>query len=149
MRRIVASGFGVGLIPHRLWGKDDGAGTFGTALAALISLATRDAWVSLQLLLVVVAVALSLWSAIPFAVGGADPGWVVVDEIAGTVLALVLLGGFPWVVALVVFRIADITKWPPGVRSAEALPGALGITADDLVAGLYGLAAGALLTLIF
>ena len=35
----------------------------------------------------------------------------------------------------------------PGVPQAEALPGAVGITMDDVVAGLYGLAAGWLMVL--
>jgi phosphatidylglycerophosphatase A len=48
----------------------------------------------------------------------------------------------PAVVALAVFRVADITKRFPGVAQAERLSGATGIVADDLVAGLYGLAAG-------
>ena len=56
------------------------------------------------------------------------------------------LTGWPWVVAFVVFRIADIFKWFPGVGQAERLPGSLGVTADDLVAGGYGLAAGWLVT---
>ena len=60
-------------------------------------------------------------------------------------LALVGLGGIPWVVALVVARLADIFKVLPGVRTAERLPGSIGVTADDLVAGLYGLGAGSVL----
>ena len=36
---MVASSFGLGLIPQRLWGNDEGAGTFGAALAAAIGLA--------------------------------------------------------------------------------------------------------------
>ena len=45
-------------------------------------------------------------------------------------------------VAFVVFRVADATKRFPGVAAAERLHGTLGITADDLVAGVWGLAAG-------
>ena len=33
MHRFVASGFYAGLIPQRLWGSDNGAGTFGAAVA--------------------------------------------------------------------------------------------------------------------
>ena len=33
----------------------------------------------------------------------------------------------------------------PGVAEADSIPGAKGVTADDIVAGLYGLAAGHLL----
>jgi phosphatidylglycerophosphatase A len=84
----------------------------------------------------------SLWSTRRFAVDGADPGWVVVDEAAGTFLAMIGLAGWAAVTAFVVFRIADISKKFPGVAAAERLEGSLGITADDLVAGLWALAAG-------
>lgn len=149
MRRFVASSFGLGLIPRRLWKSDSGAGTFGAGLAALVGgvvWAVDAPWWA-TLVLALAAIAASLWSAVPFAVGRADPGWVCMDETAGTLVALVGLQGWPWVLALVVARLADIFKVLPGVRRAEALPGALGVTADDLVAGLYGLAAGWLLTL--
>jgi phosphatidylglycerophosphatase A len=46
------------------------------------------------------------------------------------------------VVAVVVARLGDIFKVLPGVAAAERLPGSFGVTADDVVAGLYGLAAG-------
>jgi phosphatidylglycerophosphatase A len=144
VKRLVASSFGLGLLPRALWKSDAGAGTFGAALAAgvgLVLLATDAPW-WVTLLVAAGATAASLWSAAPFAAGGADPGWVCLDETAGTLLALVGLGGWPWLIALVVARLADIFKVLPGVHRAEALPGALGVTADDLVAGLYGLGAG-------
>jgi phosphatidylglycerophosphatase A len=150
MRRLVASSFGLGLIPRLLWKSDSGAGTFGAGLAAAVGgilwAAEAPWWVTLGLALA--ATAASLWSAIPFAVGHQDPGWVCMDETAGTFLALIGLTGWPWVVALVVARLADIFKVLPGVHRAERLPGALGVTADDLVAGLYGLGVGWLLTLL-
>ena len=73
--------------------------------------------------------------------GDEDPGWVVIDEAAGTFLATIGLGIPAAIVGWIVFRVADIAKKAfPGVAAAERLPG--GIMADDLVAGLYGLAAG-------
>jgi len=48
-------------------------------------------------------------------------------------------------VAVVVARLADIFKVLPGVAAAERLPGAWGVTLDDVLAGGYGLAAGWLL----
>ena len=152
MRRLVASSFGLGLIPQRLWGSDNGAGTFGAALGAALGLAVLPlspaTRIAVGIALAVVATAASLWSALPFAVAGKDPGWVCMDETAGTLVALVGLAGWPWVAALVVARLADIFKVLPGVKQAEALPGALGVTADDLVAGAYGLAVGVVLTLL-
>ena len=142
MRRFIASGFGVGFIPSRLWGSHSGAGTFGAGLAAVVALLWwgRPWWVGAIAFLV--AFALSLWSAAPFSEDHADPGWVVIDEIAGTFIAVIGLAGWPWLVAVVVARLADIFKVLPGVAQAERLPGSVGVTMDDVVAGCYGLAAG-------
>ncbi|HZJ47958.1 MAG TPA: phosphatidylglycerophosphatase A [Acidimicrobiia bacterium] len=142
MHRFVASGFYSGLIPGRLWNSDNGAGTFGAAVAVVVSLFLwrYPWWVGVVAFLI--AFALSLWSAAPFAADHADPGWIVMDEVAGTLIAVVGLTGWPWLVAVVVARLADIFKVLPGVPQAEGLPGAVGITMDDVVAGLYGLAAG-------
>ena len=142
MRRLVAAGLGTGLIPRRLWNGDNGAGTFGAALAALIGVVIWGAPWWIDLTVAGIAIALSLWAAQPFAAGHSDPNWVVIDEVAGTLVALIGLSGIPWLVALVVARLGDIFKVLPGVAQAERLPGAIGITADDVVAGLYGLAAG-------
>ncbi|MFV1999504.1 MAG: phosphatidylglycerophosphatase A [Acidimicrobiia bacterium] len=149
MHRFVASGFFVGLIPSRVWGSDNGAGTFGAALAAVVAffLWRKPWWVHVAVFGVFLA--LSLWSARPFASDHADPGWIVIDEMAGTFVAVVGLAGWPWLIAVVVARLADIFKVLPGVPQAEKLPGAVGITMDDVVAGLYGLAAGWLATLVF
>lgn len=140
VRRLVASSFGLGRLPGVLWGSDAGAGTFGAALGGGIgaALLTGPWWAGL--LAAAVAVMVSLWASQPFAEG--DPGWVCIDETAGTLVALVGLSGWPWLLALIVARTADIFKVLPGVRAAERLPGAPGITGDDLVAGLYGLALG-------
>jgi len=140
MRRLLASSFGLGLIPGRIRGSDEGAGTFGAALAIPLALAIDNLWI--EAALVVMVTGIGLWAAAPFAAG--DPGWVVIDETAGAWLAVIGLGGWPFVVGWLVARAADITKWPPGVAAAERLPGARGVMADDLVAGAYGLAAGLL-----
>jgi phosphatidylglycerophosphatase A len=149
MRRFIAAGFGVGLIPRRLWNGDNGAGTFGAAVAAIIGWALWSApwWVDLGV--AAVAIVVSLWAAIPFAKDGADPNWIVIDEVAGTLVALIGLSGSGWIVALVVARLGDIYKVLPGVPQAERLPGTVGITADDVVAGLYGLAVGWIVTGLF
>ena len=130
------------MIPQRAFKTDNGAGTFGAALAALIGLALWSAPWWVDLLVAAAAIGLSLWAAAPFAGKHSDPGWVVIDEVAGTLVAFIGLQGLPWLVALVVARLGDIFKVLPGVPQAERLPGAFGITADDVVAGLYGLAVG-------
>jgi phosphatidylglycerophosphatase A len=70
----------------------------------------------------------------------------VLDEVAGQWLALLpLWPGVPSAPGLLgafaLFRLFDILKpWP--CRALEALPGGVGIMADDLMAGAY--AAGCL-----
>lgn len=149
MRRFVATGFGSGLIPSKLWDKDNGAGTFGAAVAALVGIALWSAPWWVDLVAALAAIGLSLWAAAPFARDHADPNWVVIDEIAGTLVALIGLTGWPWLIALIVGRLGDIFKVMPGVPQAERLPGAIGVTADDVVAGLYGLAVGWLVLGLF
>ena len=138
MRKALASSLGLGLVPGRLWNSDAGAGTFGAALALPLAILVTNP--VLEAALVGIVILLGLWSASPFADG--DPGWVVIDETAGAWLAVIGLTGWPLAVGWLVARLADITKMPPGIGAAERLPGAQGVMADDLVAGLYGLAAG-------
>lgn len=149
MRRFIAAGFGVGLLPRRFRGADAGAGTLGAIIAGVVALALSPLPVWVHLAAVAAAIGLSLWSPRPFLADDPDPGWVAIDEVAGALLAVTGLGGAAWAVAWLVARIADITKALPGIGRAERLPGAWGVTVDDLVAGLYGLGAGWLVVLLF
>lgn len=145
MHRVVASWFGSGLILGRLRGSPAGSGTVGAALALAMSLGLGRIGVLVQIGATIVVIGLSVWSSDRFTHGedDHDPGWVVVDEAAGTFLATIGLTGGGALVAWLVFRAADIFKSAfPGVAAAESLAGGVGVTADDLVAGLYGLAAG-------
>ena len=140
--RVFASWFGTGLILGRLRGSDAGSGTVASAFALAPALALGLVSWEAQLAAALLVGVASLWLTRRFAADGADPGWVVIDEAAGTFLAVIGLGGWAAATAFVVFRIADISKKFPGVAAAERLPGAVGVTADDLVAGLWALAAG-------
>lgn len=141
MSRLVASWFGSGLVLRRVRGTDAGSGTVGSIVAFAMAMALAPAGAIVQTLAAAGVVGLSLWSARAFESEG-DPGWIVADEAAGTFIAVIGLTLVPALVALVVFRIADISKRFPGVAAAERLPGAVGITADDVVAGIWALAAG-------
>jgi phosphatidylglycerophosphatase A len=149
MHRVIASWFGTGLILGRLRGSDMGSGTVGALFAFPVALLI-GAWLGwpAQLAAAVVVVALGLWSAGPLVADEGDAGWICVDEAAGTFICVIGLPLWPGaVVAFLVFRAADIFKtFAPGVAQAERLPGAVGVTADDVIAGLYGLAAGHVLT---
>lgn len=127
-----------------------GSGTVGAAFALVLALALGEIGLWAQVVGAVLVTVASLVSSAPFtgelersSTKEGDPGWVVVDEAAGTLVATLGLGIGSALVAWIVFRVADIYKgWFPGVAAAERLHGAVGITADDVVAGLYGLAAG-------
>lgn len=75
--------------------------------------------------------------------GKQDPGFVVIDEVAGQLTALLFtpLDIGHALLALALFRVFDILK-PPPVRQLERLHGGLGIMLDDVAAGLYALLLG-------
>lgn len=141
MRRLIASWFGTGYILRRIIDTDVGAGTVGSVAAFLVArLIAPHGW-QLQALAALVVCALAVWAAEPFSDG--DPGWIVVDEAAGTFISGIGLGLPAAIAALAVFRAADILKTRfPGVAAAESLPGGWGIAADDILAGVYGLGGG-------
>ena len=69
-----------------------------------------------------------------------DPQFVVIDEVAGQLVALIAvpLAWKSFVSSFILFRAFDILK-PPPVRQLEALPEGTGIVLDDVAAGLYAL----------
>lgn len=133
---VVATVFGVGYFPVA-------SGTAGSlaALAVLPSLAAfRDGAPAAYALLVVAGVTLAVWAAGRAAVGWGikDDGRIVVDEVAGMVVAGALLPA-TWTaawLAFVLFRVFDVWK-PFPIRRLEYLPGGIGVVADDLLAGVY------------
>lgn len=72
--------------------------------------------------------------------GREDPGHVVIDEVAGQLIALIAIRP-DWrhaVLSLMLFRLFDILK-PPPIRQLERLPAGTGIMLDDVAAGLLAL----------
>jgi phosphatidylglycerophosphatase A len=117
-------------------------GTVGSAVGVAIYMLTRG-WPALaQFALLFFIVVIGIWAGgvTEKALGREDPGPVVIDEVAGQLVTLFLTGvGWPGAIAgFFIFRVMDIIK-PPPARQLEALHGGLGIMADDLAAGLYGL----------
>jgi phosphatidylglycerophosphatase A len=130
--RLVASGLGSGFLPRA-------PGTWGS-LAALAAGALMLAWSPWILPLGVAAATLAgLW-AIPRAGGEADPGWVVIDEVAGMWLTMAPLQHprpLGLAAAFVLFRVLDITK-PGPIGWVDRQQGAVGVMGDDLLAGAAG-----------
>jgi phosphatidylglycerophosphatase A len=151
----VATWFGAGFLPIA-------PGTWGSAATVpLAELLYRNGGVAALSVFAALAGILGILAADVAARrrGAKDPSEVVVDEVAGQAIALVpvyLLAPrskpvFFWaavLAAFLAFRVIDV--WKPGpVRTLEALPGGLGIMADDLLGGaLVAVSmAGALLAL--
>jgi phosphatidylglycerophosphatase A len=72
--------------------------------------------------------------------GTKDPQFVVIDEVAGQLVALIAvpLAWKSFLAGFILFRAFDIVK-PPPVRQLEAIPEGAGIVLDDVAAGLYAL----------
>lgn len=132
-----------------------GPGTYGSVAAVLLWYVAahllHPSLLVLALATAAAAVAVTL-AGIPAATivareaGRKDPGFVVIDEVAGQWIALV--GMRPdWrhaALALLLFRLFDISKpWP--IRRLEALPEGTGIMLDDVAAGALALVCGVLL----
>ena len=144
----VATFFGAGL------GKP-GPGTWGSVAAMLLWVAfafTQHPAPTTLLIALITGIILSIFLGVPAATiaaresGRHDPGFVVIDEVAGQWIALL---GSPadWrhgLIALVLFRLFDIIK-PFPVRQLERLPEGWGIVFDDVAAGLYAWGVAAIL----
>ncbi len=140
----VATCFGVGFLKP-------GPGTYGsvaTALLWFVCLHLYPLTAGWRALFTLIAAILVTAIGIPAATivaresGRKDPGFVVVDEVAGQLLVLLFARAL-WpdvLLALILFRLFDIWKpWP--IRRFERFPGGTGIVVDDLAAGVYGLIA--------
>ena len=132
---LVATWFGVGRLPVA-------PGTWGSAVTLPISWFLA-LWLGPIWLLAVAAVvfAAGWWAADVYARRNEadDPGEVVVDEVAGQLVALAVVPVdlIYYAAAFVLFRIADIWKPFPVSLAERRLGGGLGIMADDIVAGGY------------
>lgn len=124
-------------------GSDSGSGTVASVLAYPIAIWLGSFDLLAQVGAAVVVTTLAIWSVSDLVGTEGDAGWIVIDEAAGTFIATIGLGWGPGLIALAVFRVADIFKAGfPGVARAERIPGTTGVIADDVIAAFYGLAAG-------
>lgn len=136
--RAIATWFGCGYVPIA-------PGTAGSLAALAIAIALHlylGSGRGTFLLLSAILLLPGIWAAdiVAKQEGDKDPRKVVVDEVIGQWITLAgasTLNWKSWIVAFAFFRILDIWK-PPPVRQLEALPGGLGIVADDVMAGAYG-----------
>ena len=137
---LVATFFGVGRLRP-------GPGTWGSAITVLLwaalaygltpSLRTP---VAIALAVLVTLIGIPAATRVARASGLKDPQFVVIDEVAGQLVALIAvpLSWKTFLAGFILFRGFDIVK-PPPVRQLERLPEGTGIVLDDVAAGLYSL----------
>lgn len=101
-------------------------------------------FIAVELVFLSVVILLGIWAAsrTEKLLARKDPGKVVIDEVAGQLIALLPIVRFldpGWITiisAFLLFRLFDIVK-PYPARRLESLESGLGIMADDIVAGAY------------
>jgi phosphatidylglycerophosphatase A len=117
-------------------------GTVGSAAGVLLFYLARAVggwWVEPALILSLSAAGVWAATIAERALGGTDPGPVVIDEVVGMLITVAWLPLTPLgvLVGFLVFRVLDVVKpWPS--RQLESLHGGLGIMADDAMAAVYG-----------
>lgn len=137
---LIATFFGVGYA----W---PGPGTYASAITVLLWFAAGRTlpagWAiptALLLALVITLAGIPVSTTVARESGRKDPGFVVIDEVAGQMIALIGVP-FHWkylLASFILFRSFDIVK-PFPLRRLEKLPGGFGIMMDDVGAGLYAL----------
>lgn len=128
---------------------------------AMLWLPTAEARLGATLFGSLVVVLVGVWASKTESArrGTGDPGPVVIDEVAGQWLTMVpallvldpqtgLNLGLAAIAGFFLFRLFDVWKpWP--VSRFEALPGGVGIMADDVAAAVYAAAILALVLILF
>ena len=133
---LIATGVGLGYFPFF-------PGTVGTLLAVPLSfgvnrLAAHSLPLGLLTLVSFICAAVWVSSRGETFLARKDPGNIVIDEVAGFLVANFLAppGLMALALAFVLFRIFDIVKVFPASR-LQTLAGGLGIVSDDVIAGVY------------
>lgn len=108
-------------------------------------LPAENLFLAIELVVILVVTLAGIWAAtrVERQEKKKDPGKVVIDEVAGQLIALLPIGltlTWSWrgwaIASFFLFRAFDIVK-PYPVRKLESLPSGLGIVVDDLGAGAY------------
>ena len=140
---FVASGLGIGYAPKA-------PGTFGSLLGLFLGALLLTAGHIPLLFAILLITAIGVYAVGTLASAAEDPGWVVIDEVAGQMIPLLALThrsflGLAFSFAL--FRLFDIVK-PGPVGWADGRHDEYGIMFDDVIAGLLALAVILLLRLV-
>ena len=135
--RLVAFGFGAGLVPVA-------PGTWGTLLALPVFLLVSPRLEPVEfLLMLLVLFALGVWACdvTGRSLGNSDHGGMVWDETVAFLLVLFFTpAGLHWqALAFLIFRLFDILKPPPIRYYERTFKNGFGVMLDDLIAAFYTL----------
>lgn len=129
-----AAGFGSGFSPKA-------PGTAGSLVGVLIFCIIHDSPYYVVITAVFLLAGIPLASRAEGLLGKKDAKQIVIDEIAGQLIALyaVPFAFWPILSGFLLFRLFDIWKvWP--INRMERLPGGYGVMMDDVAAGFIALA---------
>jgi len=124
-----------------------GPGTWGSAATVLLWAIASHALspglrtpVCIALAMAAILIGIPAATRVARASASKDPQFVVIDEVAGQLIALIAvpLEWKTFLAGFILFRVFDIFK-PPPVRQLEKLPEGAGIVLDDVAAGFYAL----------
>ena len=115
-------------------------GTFGSLVSlpiGYIILKLFGFWIFILIITLLLAISYYAISKYLIAKKSKDPKEIIIDEFIGQFIALIFIPDtiLGLLVSFLLFRFFDITKLYP-VNKAEKIPGAIGVLADDVVAGL-------------
>lgn len=130
---FISSAFGTGYIK-------DAPGTFGslTGLIIWILFAPQNYYEQIPIILCIVFVSIAFSSLAEEIYQSKDDQRIVIDEVAGMWIAVAFLPK-TWlffVLGFILFRVFDITK-PLFIKKTQIFKGGLGITIDDIFAGIF------------
>jgi phosphatidylglycerophosphatase A len=137
MRRsviVAATWFGTGLSPYA-------SGTVGTfaAIPFYYLLSRLDSPLYMIVTVAFTLLACRICGLAESAFGEKDSGKIVIDEVAGYLVAMTAVP-FSWkgvAAGFLLFRFFDITKVPPARFFDRHVKNGYGVVLDDVVAGLY------------
>jgi phosphatidylglycerophosphatase A len=115
-------------------------GTAGTLVGILLYLGVNNLSLILYGILCVILCGIGTWAAdkAEAILGGKDSPSIVIDEIAGFLIAMFMVpSGWGYIAAgFFLFRVFDVVKpWP--LFGLQEVRGGLGIMLDDIGAGIY------------
>ena len=131
---FLATGFYIGNIPFA-------PGTFGSFVGLPFCFILAELKLTPAIVCTVLFILFAIWISdiAERLLKRTDPGCIVIDEIAGMMVALI---GLPFnlataVIGFIIFRILDILKPFPIRILDKRVSGGLGVVADDVAAGIF------------